>query len=90
MKMRHIENGKLPPPARDHDIKRQGTYGLCRYLRSERMPEGYDTLTECESCGETKDCCLGHDPYINEICPDEPNPEVYWCFDCHDQRSMDI
>jgi len=50
----------------------------------------YDSFTECNRCGEERWCIYCNDPYINELCPDEDNPETYWCKACFEQRAGDI
>ena len=50
---------------------------------------GY-TESQCSNCDETKLCQFVPDPYIDEICPDEPNKPSSWCYDCWDDRKAQV
>jgi hypothetical protein len=50
-----------------------------------------DTLvTECDQCGEVRNCILSEDPYTRELYPEYENKAGYWCYQCYDTRAGDI
>ena len=37
---------------------------------------------KCHNCGK-KATFKDIDPYLEEICPESENPEVWWCEECY-------
>jgi hypothetical protein len=46
-------------------------------------------LVKCNRCGKLA-TIEAPDPYINELEPEEENPEVWWCEECYEERLSDI
>lgn len=50
-------------------------------------------MTECSRCGEEKECEFIKDPFIKEVCSDDPDfncEPLWWCEKCADERRDDI
>ena len=56
--------------------------------------ENDSILTECESCGEVRDCTLCVDPFVVEDIygpySEEDRQSKWWCAECFDNRADDV
>lgn len=48
------------------------------------------SVGECDRCGETRWVLLSGDPYIEEIYPEQDNPETLWCRRCYYEIADEI
>lgn len=45
----------------------------------------------CDSCNELKEFTFkSNDPYIDELYPEDDNPETIWCEQCYQDACNDI
>lgn len=46
-------------------------------------------VTECDLCGEVRECRYGPDPFIAEVYGDESRHR-WWCDECYKELCRDI
>lgn len=48
------------------------------------------TLTECDHCGEIRECSYEDDPFMAEVYEDEENERSMWCRECYEERHDEV
>lgn len=44
----------------------------------------------CDLCGNRRTVILAPDPYLDEVYPESPNPELWWCQECYSDRKDEV